>query len=360
MRCAISIAAIGMALMAGCARDGGKVAAGAGPDAAAGGYRWPVTVAEVGRERTVFPLRVSGTLAPDSSSRLSFLVAGVIGQCLAEDGQRVSKGQVLARLDQRQIQAQADQAKAALDKAGRDLERAQSLYDQKVASLEQLQNARTARDVAATNEEMASFALERSVIVAPADGTVVRRLAEQGEAVGAGAPVFAFASRAGGWRLRVMVSDRDFVAVRRGDRATVRMSAWPDRAFTAYVADLAEAPDPTTGLFEIRLAFDGDPAGFVSGLFGTAEIESGAPLDCFVVPPEAVVDENGGEAKVFVPDPSGGSARARRVRIARMTDSKVYLTKGLEGVPSVVARGAAFLSDGSPISVEAGAYGKAD
>ncbi|MDV7400678.1 hypothetical protein RZS08_55190, partial [Arthrospira platensis SPKY1] len=93
-------------------------------------------------------------------------------------------------LDLTEIEAQVRQAKEGLDKARRDLQRAQNLYADSIATLEQVQNATTAVEVATQSVEIAEFNRQFSEIRAPFAGKVVAKLLNEGEVTGPGTPVF--------------------------------------------------------------------------------------------------------------------------------------------------------------------------
>ena len=116
---------------------------------------------------------------------------------LVAEGQQVRRGQPLATLDLREIDAQVCRRAQRRHKAERDLERAEALYADSVATLAQVQDARTGAEVARSGLQAAAFNRRYATIVAPADGVVLRRLAagrRAGEPRHAGASSWAAAS----------------------------------------------------------------------------------------------------------------------------------------------------------------------
>src|SRR6187551_1215971 len=103
------------------------------------------------------PIVSSGLISTEIESRLSFKTGGIISRIYVTEGQSVSAGQVLATLDLTEINAQEAQAKDGLEKAKRDLGRAQRLYADSAATLEQIQNAQTAFNVAEETVHIVSF-----------------------------------------------------------------------------------------------------------------------------------------------------------------------------------------------------------
>src|SRR5262249_8401543 len=156
-------------------------------------------------------IRTNGVIANKDEMRLSFKVGGVIRQIAVQEGDRVRRGQKLAEIEQTEINAQVEQARAVAEKAERDLARGERLFGDKVISLEQLQDLRTQASVSQAALDSAKFNWGYAAIVAPRDGTVLRKLAEDRELVAAGAPVIVLGSQDRGFVLRAGLADRDIV-----------------------------------------------------------------------------------------------------------------------------------------------------
>jgi len=309
-----------------------------------------VRVESVRVERMAAPILATGTLAPRDGADLSFKVGGVIARVLVEDGARVRAGQLLAALDLGEIDPALARAEAAAEKSERDWRRAERLYADSVATLAQLQDAGTARQAAVAERDAARFNRSHALIVAPADGVVLRRLAEPGEVVGPGRPVFSFGSRARGQVLRVGLPDRDLMRIRIGDHARVAFEALPDRSFAGTVSEVGAAADPVTGTYGIEIALDGAD-GLASGLIGSVEIRPRAEAEVALVPIEALVETHGDDASVFTLDLDGRRAERRPVRLAFVAGDLVAIRSGLEGVESVVTDGAGRLDSGDLVEV---------
>jgi RND family efflux transporter MFP subunit len=158
----------------------------------------PVQMADVLLAGQAATITASGTLGAKDEVTLSFKIGGIVGQVPVDDGARVKRGQVLAALDQREIDAVLAKARAGAEKARRDAQRVERLYKDSVATLAQWQDVQTARDAAEADLRAAHVNHEYSTITAPADGVVLVRVASAGQMVGAGAPVIQFASKARG------------------------------------------------------------------------------------------------------------------------------------------------------------------
>ncbi|WP_185263942.1 efflux RND transporter periplasmic adaptor subunit, partial [Elizabethkingia anophelis] len=102
-------------------------------------------------------IEATGVFTTDDETVLSFKNGGVISKITVKEGDAVRKGQLLASVLSSEVDAKAGQAKLAVEKARRDFERASKLYRDSVATLEQMQNAKTALDVAQQDLKSVSF-----------------------------------------------------------------------------------------------------------------------------------------------------------------------------------------------------------
>ena len=148
-------------------------------DPAARAQGIPVHAARVTDTTLARPISAAGTLAPKDEITLSFKIGGVIAGVRVDAGDEVRAGQTLATLDLREIDAGLSKAQSGAEKAERDLARAQRLYRDSVVTLTQMQDAETAARVARADLAAAEFNRRYAVIVAPASGTVLRRIADE-------------------------------------------------------------------------------------------------------------------------------------------------------------------------------------
>jgi membrane fusion protein, multidrug efflux system len=293
-------------------------------------------------------VHASGTLHQKSEADLSFKVGGVVTRVAADVGNRVKRGQVLATVDQTEARAADAQAREALGKATRDLERVQHLLGQGAVGQVEAQNAATALEVARAAAEAADFNLRHTSIVAPDDGVIDRRAIEVGEIVGAGRPVFHMGCNARGLIVRAELADRQVLQIRRGDVARVMLDAKPTAALSAHVTQIAGDASPGTGTFAVELRLDTPPFGLPSGLTAKIEIDTHEqPVTS--VPIGALVDGSGDAANVFVV--VGERAKRVPVRVGFLTEDRAALASGLEQLDRVVDLGASQLTDGALVQI---------
>lgn len=314
----------------------------------------PVRVTEALRETPAAGLRTIGVVAPAEEVRLSFKMAGVIASIKVVQGERVVRGQALAELDRQEIQAAVDQASALAQKARRDLERGEALLADEVATREQVEDLRTANEVARAQLQAAAFNARLARIEAPTDGVILRKLAEQDELVAAGHPVLVLGSTASGWIVKASLSDRERMQVAIGDAARIELDALPGRMLRGEVVELASAADPLTGTFEVRISIAGDVPGLVQGLVAKVNLEPAAGDGLVTtIPVEALLEADGRRAQVFIVAERADGTVAERieVRVGRLVQDRVEILDGLSGGEQVVTDGSSWLRDGQPVRV---------
>jgi len=311
----------------------------------------PVRVQAASQGSAVPPIDTNGVVMNKNEMRLSFKMGGVVRRIHVQEGDVVKRGQRLAEIELTEVDSQVEQARQMAEKAARDLKRGENLYADQVISLEQLQDLRTQASVAEAQNRTAQFNLGYSVISAPRDGVVLRKLVEERELVPAGTPVLVFGESDRGYVVRAALADREIVNVNIGDQGEIRMDAFPGQAMSGTIVEVASAADTRTGMFSIELRFDTPPPRLVSGLVARLRLEpkTGAPPLTYV-PMAALVEGDGDRASVFVLE--NGKAQKRNVRVAFITADSIALESGLAAGESVITDGALFLENGEAVEVQ--------
>lgn len=313
--------------------------------------RTPIKLAVVEHKEMSRRLHTYGRLSTKKEIKLSFKINGIIEKIFVDEGQTVKKGQLLARLDLSEIDSKVKQARSAFQKAKRDLERIENLYKEKAATLEQYQNVQTAYQVAQFLLNAVEFNLRFSEIHAPSKGRILKRLMEENELVGAGTPVFFFASTEKDWIVRVGVSDRDLVRLKLNDPAVVTFDTYPDTEFQAYVTEIVESADPKTGTYEIELKIDPNKKRLVSGFVANVEIFPSTKSRHAIIPIDALVEAEGMQGYVYTVNKDTKTAMRIPVTIGFLFEDKVALTSGLDQITFVVTEGAPYLSEGTEVEI---------
>lgn len=294
-------------------------------------------------------VRTAGLLARQTEADLSFPFPGLLATVAVRAGDRVKSGQELARLQPELVEAILAQAQATLDKARRDLTRVERLQTDRVATLENLQDARTVVTQAEAALRVAEFNRSHATLVAPADGVVLRRLAEPNELVTAGHAVLAFAGQSDGWIARVGLSARDLSVLTAGARAAISDGA--GHTASAHVTQIGEAADAATRTVPVEILLESPLPGARSGLVVTVVITPPAIAPRAAVPVAALREGRGLAASLFLLTDGASTVKRVSVEIEQVDGARAYLRTALPVGARVVIAGGQFLSDGATVRI---------
>src|SRR5699024_7498802 len=183
-------------------------------------------------------------------------------------------GQLLATVKGIEVKAASKQAGLAYEKAKRDYRRAENLYRDSVVTLEQMQNAKTAFEVAKQQKNTADFNLRHSEIRAAKNGYVLKRYLNPGQLAAPGTPVLLISgATTDQWLFKTSLSDAQWASLQVGDSAKIMTDIVPAGPLEATVLRKSEGIDPETGGFSVQLSVD-EKKGIqlATGLFGKATL----------------------------------------------------------------------------------------
>ncbi|WP_250656971.1 efflux RND transporter periplasmic adaptor subunit [Alkalimarinus coralli] len=309
-----------------------------------------VETAEVNYSARGKNVDASGRLANKSEQKLSFKTSGPVAKILVDEGDRVKKGQLLAQLNQEEINAQVAQSQSVFDEAKRNNARYQALYEKGVVPVEQLQSAETRLEVARSNLRIAKFNKQHSVIVAPDDGRILKREIEANEMISPFQTAFVMSMNKGGWVIRSGVTDKDIVRINKGDQTTIQLDAYPGKLLKGHVSEVGAAADARSHLFEIEVTVDTTDLRLHSGFISRLLIEPSQQEPVALLPIEAIVEAKSEKAQVFVLN-EAFEVIQKNVDIAWLESGSVAIKPGLEEGVSVVTSGATYLHEGAVVSV---------
>lgn len=332
-----------------------------------------VKLLTVTRQAVSTPAGYAGEVRARTESRLGFRVGGKLVQRPVEVGQRVSAGQVLARLDAQDLalaaqaaQAQVVAAQTQRDLAAADFKRFSDLKAQGFVSGAEIERRQAALDAAeaALRQARAQGAVQGNqagyaTLVADGPGVVVAVEAEVGQVLAAGSPVVRLARD--GARDAVIAVPEDRVAgLRVGQTAQVR--PWsPGRqeapALAAQVREVAASADAATRTFQVKLALPANApvvlGATVNVVLGPAQGADGAaPSAALRLPTSAVVRAAGGsttDSAVWVFDPASSTVSMRPVEVSGADGNELIVTAGLQEGEEIVAAGGHVLSPGQKV-----------
>lgn len=310
----------------------------------------PVRVETVSLLESMEPILAVGQVVSGEDLTLGFRTGGVIKKVYVSEGQQVKAGQLLAELDLVEVSAQVNQATIALEKAERDLARVTRLYEDTVATLEQVQDLTSNRDVANAQLQLAQSQQRHARLIAPSSGRVLKKMAQTGEVAGPGSPVIQIGTAGDTRVLKVGMADVDIVQVALGDDANVTFDAWPGVNFPAKITELSPSADARTGTYSVELTFQTQPKPIRNGFVGKAVISRSSGTPMAKIPLQSIAKAEGDSVWVFVPA-SDSTVKALKVGPILMGDEYVAVPIAQLRNQEIVTDGAAYLQEGMAVRI---------
>jgi RND family efflux transporter MFP subunit len=353
---AVALVLIGVALVIAQRMSAARQAAVTDPNAAA-----PlVTVRQVGRAPITATVNFTGGIVARYDMPIGVEGdGGRVSAVLVESGDRVKRGQVLARLEPAVVEAQVasltasveqNRAEAALAVA--DYRRASAIassvgaLSREEVDRRQSQVATSAARVKAAEAQLAEAEarLGRTEIRAPSDGIVLTRTAEVGQTAMPGGTTLFRLARGGEVEMRAQVAEQDLPRLKVGQTAEVYLTGIA-APFAGTVRLISAVIDPATRLGEVRVALQPHPD-LRPGAFARGEVRIGTDLHPVV--PQTAVLSDGPVNFVYVVGPDLHAVR-RPVHIGGTQPQGIVIDRGLDGSEQVVTSAGAFLHEGERV-----------
>lgn len=354
------IAALALVLAAGaCGREGEAQLGGPGGMQGGRGGRGgmpigpvPVGVAQVELGSIARAVTVSGVVEPIRTVGVNSQMAGALLSISAQEGDLVAEGTVLARLDDREIQAQIEAAEASFQVAEAALERASQLRERRVITLPEYERDRTAHAAARAQLDQLRTRAGYATIRAPIHGMVVEKLVEAGDVVGNQSRLFTLADIST-LVVRVGVSELDVVELSVGQSTDVTLDALPGRPFAGRILRIFPTADPATRLVPVEVGLEPAARSVVKpGFLARVRFALAERRDVMLVPAGAIVGAGGSQNVFVVQD---GRVTRRTVEPGLTSEGRVEVRSGLQVGDVIVSVGNNALRDGSEVRVMAGA-----
>jgi HlyD family secretion protein len=339
--------------------------------------RPPLTVelAPAKRMSITSEITVVGNLVGEATVSVAPRAAGRLQDISVRLGDRVVRGQRIARIEDFEIQEQVKQAEAALEVAlatirqreadlslaKTNAERSRSLYERQLLPKQTLddnearyQSAIAALDLARAQNAQSKARLDElrinlanMVITSPVTGFVSKRLVDPGAFVSQQSPV-AEVVDVTSVRLEANIVERDLKQLKTGDPTRVEVDAFPGEHFMGRIARVSPVLDPATRTAPIEIEIPNSGFRLKPGMYARVGILTGTKKDALVVPNNAVVDL-GGRRGVFMP--LNQSAAFRTLQLGTESNGHIEVLSGLNEGDMVITTGAGALRDGDRIQI---------
>lgn len=312
----------------------------------------PVEVMSVGTEHFDKVISVAGKTAAESTVNVIAKVSGM-EQIMAVNvkvGDKVSKGQVLARLNTDASSIQLSQAQLAYDDAKSNYDRSYALYEAGAVSQADMDRLQLALSNAENTLAQAQLAIDYATVTAPISGTIVSANADEGSYASASQPMFVIANVAT-LEVQAGVTESYINKIKKGQTVEVLVGAASAEPVNGTITEISSMMDMSTKNYPITISIDNRAGQFVDGMYAEVKIITDSANDVIVIPAQAMVNRDGNRY-VYVVD----NDMAREVAVTvGLNDGNFYVVEeGLTVGEQLIIKGNSDLVNGQAIVVVGG------
>ena len=292
--------------------------------------------------------------APVVAYKRVYITARTSGQVLEvnfEEGDRVRRGQVLARLDTRRQQAQLRNAEATLKEAQLHFDRQKNLFEQEVITPVEFENATVALERAQAEVELWQVEVDLGVITSPIDAVVAAKLVEVGTTLNVNDRLFTIEDH-NLLVVRPALSELDVARLEKGQQLELYFDVFDENPWPGTIRRIFPSADGITRLFTVEVEIDQSTIGRTvkPGFLVRTRFVVENRQDAVSVAKEAIVERDGKNV-VFVLSDDKESIRKQEVETGTERDGWVEILSGLEEGQQVAAGNIGNLREDAPVRV---------
>lgn len=304
----------------------------------------PVEAVAASRRAVAASYTGTTTLEPRAESQVVAKTSGVALAVMVEEGQQISAGQALVRLDPDRARLAVAQAEAQMRKLENNYHRARQLVDQQMISANDVDQIKFDLENARAQYNLAKLELSYTTVVAPISGTIASRSIKTGNFVQINTPIFRIVDNSK-LEATLNVPERELATLKAGLPVLLQADALPGKTFQGVVDRVANVVDAGSGTFRVVCAFADKT--LQPGMFSRIRIDYDQRADALVVPRIALLDD--GDPAVFVV--RDGKAARVPVKLGYADGEWLEVREGLKAGDRVVTAGKVALRDGSAVQV---------
>lgn len=307
----------------------------------------PVEVAEVGRGLVASYITATANLIPEDQVKVMAEAEGRVVQLNVEEGDLVTRGQVLAVIDRDEAEIALNKAKLRAANARAAFERAEDTLDEGLISREVFDRLTMEFEVARQEVAEAEWRLQRTVIRTPFDGRVTERFITPGQHLRPGDELFTVADF-DPLIARIFLPEKDVLSLSEGRKVRIALAADESLEFVGTIRQISPVVDTATGTVKVTVEAVDPPRQVRPGAFVSVGIVRDQRPNAILLPRESVIRELR-SAHVFITD--GTTAEKRSVTLGIEEGQIVEALDGVKPGEQVIVAGQGGLKEGAKIKV---------
>lgn len=298
-------------------------------------------------------VELPGDVATDENIIIYPEYSGLLTNVLVEEGDRVSKGQVLARIDAGGLESQLAQLQAQAALAKTTFERQERLWKQNIGSEIQFLEAQTNYEAIQNSVKQLQSQLSKSVVRAPFSGIIDEVFTDQGEVVAPGQSQLFRLINLSNMYITAAVPESYLGKIKKGTEVMVRIGA-TGTSFKSEVQQVGNFINPNNRTFEIKVAVPDSAEQVKPNLIATVMLNDYTAEDAIIIPESVVQKNSAGESVAYVlqsNNDSTGIAEKRILEIGRSYEDSVEVLAGLKPGEVLITSGAKNVREGEQVKI---------
>lgn len=309
----------------------------------------PVEVARPERLDIYATYESTATIESDRVASALARVPGEVVEILAEEGQRVAAGDILARLDGERLRLEMLAARADLDRARDEYARHEDMHARGLISASMYEGMQYDVEALEAVYKLAALNFDYSTIRAPIAGVVTSRNIKPGQTLSTNQKAFDIADTSE-LVAYLQIPQGELAKISAGDKAMISVDALPDVPFYSNIKRISPTIDKSNGTFRATAVIDNAIGLLAPGMFGRFTVAYEKHEQALTIPLQAVVEE---DDERFVYVVKNDEVERRRVELGIEYRNDVEILDGIGANEQVVVVGQSSLRDGARVLAQA-------
>lgn len=311
-----------------------------------------VQVHQIAYETHAYQQEYIGTVESENTLDVSFLAVGNIERMHVHEGQKVSKGQLLASLNTASLKSAHELTVASLKQAEDAYKRMSAMYENNSLPEIQYIDYKTKLEQAGASESIARKNLQDGQLYAPQSGVIGRRFVEPGANVMPGTPVYQIMD-VSSIKVKVAIPENEVSFISIGSECNVTISALGNQTFRGKIIEKGVAANPISHTYDIKIQVANSSGRIMPGMVCKAYLDDAVTSDDgnIIIPLKAVQVDHSGKRFVWIKD-KDNKAEYKEVIPGKLQGNGVTIKSGLNEGDELITEGYQHISEGVLLTIK--------
>lgn len=311
-----------------------------------------VTVVQPTVENFNNSIHSSGIITNSNEITLSFKNPGIVSNVFVSEGDYVSKGQLLAKMESADLDAQLQQLNFKASETDRDLKRYSKLLKDTIITLQQYQQTQTMLENTKSQQQATRYNIKTMNLYAPESGIILKRNINSGEYKTASSPVITLGNNEKNirWAFRFSVTDQERLKLKIGQLVKIKLDADTEISLAASIFKMMNLPNSSAGTYDVYASIQSKDNNLIYGLTGKVTVDLSNNDSYTKIPLLSLFDIEDGKASFYWIDQKN-IVQKQNVSIVTLQEKNVYLKEKFPADLKIVKEGGNTIKQGESVTI---------